>query len=121
MMDGDDGDENRVAMLERRADSLRRQIAETQAMIAQPQARDLDAVEAASPAAHALFREVTRARWEAAQGGPRPRRERPPFGSASRGSTEHTGPDCRICAAARERDAARAREDFAAVYGEITR
>jgi hypothetical protein len=26
-----------------------------------------------------------------------------------------------VCAAAAERDAARAREDFAAVYGEITR
>ena len=91
-------------------------------MIAPPQARDLDPVEAASRAAHEVFREVTRARRAEAQGGSRPRRERPPFDSVSRGrSTEHTGPDCRVCAAARERDAARARADFAAVYGEITR
>ena len=124
MMDGDDGDASRVAMLERRAESLRRQIAEAQDMIAPPQARDLDPVEAASRAAHEVFREVTRAAWEAAQSGtarPAPR-ERPPFGSVSRGrSTEHTGPDCRVCAAARERDAARAREDAVAVYGEIAR
>jgi murein DD-endopeptidase MepM/ murein hydrolase activator NlpD len=124
MMDGDDGDASRVAMLERRAESLRRQIAEAQDMIAPPQARDLDPVEAASRAAHEVFREVTRAAWEAAQSGtarPAPR-ERPPFGSVSRGaSAEHTGPDCRVCAAARERDAARAREDAVAVYGEIAR
>jgi hypothetical protein len=118
MMDGDDGDEGRLAMLERRAESLRRQIGEAQAMIAPPQARDLDPVEAASRAAHEVFREVTRARWAAAQA-----RAPRPFGSVSRGrGTEHTGPDCRVCAAARERDAALAREDFAAVYGgEITR
>jgi len=121
MMDGDDGDENRVAMLERRAESLRRQMAEAQAMISPPQARDLDPVEAASRAAHDAFVEVTRARWDAAQSGtarPAPR----PFASVSRGgSTEHTGPDCWVCAAAAERDAARAREDFVAVYGEIAR
>ena len=40
MMDGDDGDASRVAMLERRAESLRRQIAEAQNMIAAPQQRD---------------------------------------------------------------------------------
>jgi hypothetical protein len=124
MMDGDDGDESRVAMLERRAQSLGRQLAEAQNLISPPQARDVDAVEAASRAAHEVFREVTRAAWEAAQSGtarPAPR-ERPPFGSVSRGrSTEHTGPDCRVCAAARERDAARARADAVAVYGEITR
>jgi hypothetical protein len=93
-------------------------------MVAPPRQRDLDAVEQASRAAHQVFREVTRARWEAAQGGARPRRERPPFDSVSRGrSTDHVadGP-CWVCDAARERDAARAREDFAAVYGgEITR
>ncbi len=118
---GDEGDPGRVEQLERQAKSLRAQIAETQAMISPPQARDLDPVEAASRAAHEVFREVTRARWAEAQGGSRPRRERPPFDSVSRGSTEHTGPDCRVCAAARERDAARAREDAVAVYGEITR
>jgi len=50
--------------------------------------------------------------------------ERPPFGSASRGagrSTEHTGDDCWVCAEGRRRDAARAREDYVAVYGEIAR
>jgi hypothetical protein len=119
--DFDEGDPGRVALLERRADGLRRQIGEAQNMIAPPPARDLDAVEAASRAAHEVFREVTRAAWEAAQSGtarPAPR----PFDSVSRGrSTEHTGPDCRVCAAARERDAARDRADFVAVYGEIAR
>jgi len=121
-MDGDDGDESRVAMLERRAQSLGRQLAEAQNLISPPQARDVDAVEAASRAAHEVFREVTRAAWEAAQSGtarPAPR----PFGSVSRGrSTEHV-PDgyCWVCAAARERDAARAREDAVAVYGKIAR
>jgi hypothetical protein len=70
-------------------------------------------------AAHEVFREVTRARMSEAQA----RRQEPrPFGSASRGAgTEHTGPDCAVCAAARERDAARAREDAVAVHGEIAR
>jgi hypothetical protein len=79
MMDGDFGDEDRVAALERRARSLGRQLAEAQAMIAPPRQRDLDPVEQASRAAHAAFVEVTRARWAEAQGGSRPRRERPPF------------------------------------------
>ena len=82
MMDGDDGDERRVAMLERRAESLRRQIEDAQNMIAPPQARDLGPIEAAHRAAHETFREVTRAAWEAAQSGtarPAPR----PFGSVS--------------------------------------
>ena len=119
--DFDEGDPGRVAMLERRADGLRRQIEDAQAAIAPAGQRVPDAVEAASRAAHEVFREVTRAAWEAAQSGtarPAPR----PFGSVSRGqSTEHTGPDCRVCAAARERDAARARADAVAVYGEIAR
>jgi len=112
-------------MLERRAQSRGRQLAEAQNLISPPQARDVDAVEAASRAAHEVFREVTRAAWEAAQSGtarPAPR-ERPPFGSVSRGrSTEHV-PDgyCWLCAAAREQDAARAREDAVAVYGKIAR
>ena len=87
----------------------------------QPQQRDLDPVEAASRAAHEVFPEVTRGRWAEAQGGSRPRRERPPFDSVSPGSTEHTSPDCQACEAARERDTVRAREDAVAVYGEITR
>ena len=121
MLDGDFGDQAEVERLERRADGLRRQIAEAQAMIAPPQQRDLDGVEAASRRAHQVFVEVTRARMaEAEAGRPEPR----PFASVSRGaggSTEHTGPDCRVCAAARERDAARALEDAVAVYGEIAR
>jgi hypothetical protein len=124
MLDGDFGDQAVVDRLERRAESLRRQIGEAQAMIAPPQQRDSDPLEAASRHAHQVFREATRAAWEAAQSGtarPAPR-ERPPFGSVSRGgSTEHTGPDCRVCATARERDEARALEDAAAVYGEIAR
>jgi hypothetical protein len=121
MMDGDDGDEARVRLLERRAESLRRQMAEAQEMIAPPQRRDLDGVEAASRHAHEVFAEVTRARMaEAEAGRPEPR----PFASASCGAgrgTEHTGPDCWVCAEARRRDEARDRADYAAVYGEIAR
>ena len=121
MLDGDFGDQAVVERLERRADGLRRQIGEAQAMIAPPQQRDSDPLEAASRHAHQVFAEVTRQRFAEAQAGrPEPR----PFASVSRGaggSTEHTGPDCRVCAAARERDAARALEDAVAVYGEIAR
>jgi hypothetical protein len=107
MMDGEEGDEGRVAMLERRAGSLRRQIAEAQAMIAPPQRREMDGVEAASRAAHEVFREVTRARLAEAQA--RAPERRPFAGSVSRGrSTEHVadGP-CWVCEQGRERDAAR--------------
>jgi hypothetical protein len=121
MLDGDFGDQATVERLERRADGLRRQIAETQNMISPPQRRDLDPLEAASRAAHEMFREVTRARWAEAQSGiARPQAPRP-FGSVSRGrSTEHVadGP-CWVCEEGRRRDAARDRADFAAVYGEI--
>jgi hypothetical protein len=116
MLDGDFGDQAVVERLERRADGIRRQIAEAQEMIAPPQQRDLDPVEAASRAAHEVFREVTRARWAEVQGGSRPRRERPPFGSVSRGrSTKHV-PDgyCWVCEEARRMDAACARADVAA-------
>jgi hypothetical protein len=114
MMDGEDGDEDRVAVLARRAQSLGRQLAEAQEMISPPQRRDLDPVEAVSRA-HQQFVAVTRARMaEAGQSRPEPR----PFDSVSRGrSTEHTGPDCAVCSAARERDAARDRAAFKAVYG----
>ena len=121
MMDGDDGDESRIAVLERRVQSLGRQLAEAQNLISPPPARDLDPVEQASRAAHEVFREVTRARWAEAQSGtarPAPR----PFDSVSRGrSTEHTGPDCWVCAEAAKRDAARYRAADMAVYGEISR
>jgi hypothetical protein len=119
--DFDEGDPGRVAMLERRAASLRAQIEDAQAVIAPAAQRVPDPVEAASRAAHEVFREVTRAAWEAAQSGtarPAPR-ERRPFASVSRsgGTEQHTGPDCRVCAAAREQERARALEDAAAVYG----
>jgi hypothetical protein len=121
MLDGDFGDQAVVERLERRADGIRRQIAEAQEMIAPPQQRETDPLEAASRHAHQVFAELTRQRFAEAQAGrPEPR----PFASVSRGagrSTEHTGPDCWVCAAARERDAARALADAAAVYGEIAR
>jgi hypothetical protein len=117
----DGGDEDRVRLLTRRAESLRRQIAEANEAMSPPQLRESDGVEAASRHAHQVFAEVTRQRFAEAQAGrPEPR----PFASLSRGagrSAEHTGPDCWVCAAARERDAARAREDAVAVYGEIAR
>ena len=120
MMDGDDGDEARVRLLERRAESLRRQMAEAQEMIAPPQRHAPDPVEAASRHAHEVFAEVTRSTLAEAARRPEPR----PFDSASRGAgrgTEHTGPDCWVCAEGRRRDAARDRADYAAVYGEIAR
>ena len=121
MLDGDFGDPAVVERLERRADGLRRQIAEAQAAIAPPERRTPDPLEAAASRAHAAFAEVTRARMaEVEARRPEPR----PFASVSRGaggSTEHTGPDCSVCAEARRRDAARDREDYAAVYGEIAR
>ena len=96
-------------------------MAEAQEMIAPPQRHAPDPVEAASRHAHEVFAEMTRSRLaEAEARRPEPR----PFDSASRGagrSTEHTGPDCSVCAEARRRDAARDREDYAAVYGEIAR
>lgn len=117
----DEGDPGRVAQLERRGESLRRQIADVTAAISPPERQAPDPLAAAASRAHAAFAEVTRARMaEAEARRPEPR----PFASVSRGagrSTEHTGPDCWVCAAARERDAARAREDAVAVYGEIAR
>jgi hypothetical protein len=121
MLDGDFGDQATVELLERRADGLRRQIAEAQAAITPPERRAPDPLEAAASRAHAAFAEVTRARMaeaEARRPGPRP------FASVSRGAgrgTEHTGPDCWVCAEARRRDAERDRADYAAVYGEIAR
>jgi hypothetical protein len=107
MLDGDFGDQATVERLERRVASLRAQIADVTEAISPPERRDLDPVEAAASRAHAVFAEVTRARMaevEARRGEPRP------FAFVSRGaggSTEHTGPDCRVCAEARTRDAAR--------------
>jgi hypothetical protein len=78
---GDEGDEGRVARLERRADSLRRQIADMSAMIAPQQQRALDPLEAASRHGRQVLAEVTRELAAAAQ----PRRpERRPFVSRGR-------------------------------------
>jgi hypothetical protein len=106
--DFDEGDPGRVAQLERRAESLKRQMADAQEIMAPPQRRDLDGVEAASRHAHQVFAEVTRARMAEARR-PEPR----PFASVSRGaggSTEHTGPDCPVCAEGRRAEAARGGE-----------
>ena len=83
MLDGDFGDQGTVERLERRAESLRRQIGEAQAMIAPPPRRDVDPLEAASRAAHEVFREVTRARLAEARERPAPRELRP-FASRAR-------------------------------------
>jgi hypothetical protein len=110
MLDGDFGDPATVERLERRADGLRRQIAEAQEMIAPPQRRTPDPLEAASRRAHEVFVEVTRAAMAEAQAGVRAPR---PFASVSRGaggSTEHTGDDCWVCAEGRRAEAARGGE-----------
>jgi hypothetical protein len=120
-MDFDEGDENQVRQLEHRARSLQAQLADAMEAISPPERRAPDPLEAAASRAHAAFAEVTRARLaEVEARRPEPR----PFGSVSRGagcSTEHTGPDCWVCAEGRRRDAARDRADYAAVYGEIAR
>ena len=105
-MDGDFGDAERAAKLERQIARLDERILEAAAMIAPPQERDPDPVAAASRAAHDEFVRVTRAMLDGSR--PVPREPRP-FGSVSRAagrSTEHTGPDCWVCAEGRKRDAA---------------
>jgi hypothetical protein len=115
-LDFDEGDEGRVRLLERRAQSLRQQLSDASEIMAPPQRRDLDGVEAASRHAHQVFAEVTRARMaEAEARRPEPR----PFASVSRGagrSTDHTGPDCWICAEGSRLEAARDRERDVAAY-----
>jgi hypothetical protein len=104
--DIDEGDPRKLDGLRRRADLLRQQIAEAQEAISPPQARPLDGVESASRHAHQVFTEVTRARMAEAQTArPEPR----PFASVSRGAagTEHTGPDCEVCAWAEAQEASR--------------
>lgn len=113
MLDGDFGDEGRVRQLERRAGSLRDQIRQASEAAAPPESRQPDQFASANRAAHELFREVTRARMEAAQAG---RSEPRPFASAglsAAGGTEDTGPDCQICAEGRRMDAARSRDGLA--------
>jgi hypothetical protein len=92
MGEGDDGDEGRVRLLSRRAESLRRQTAEASEAISPPQRRESDGVEAAASRARAALCEVTRSQLAGTGERPVPQ-ERPPFGSASRGAgsgTEHT-------------------------------
>jgi hypothetical protein len=123
MDDSDDGDEGRVRMLTRRAESLRRQITEANKAISPPQRYESDGVEAAASRASAMLAEVTRSQVAGPRERSRPQEPRP-FGSASRGagrSTEHTGDDCWVCAKAARRDEARARAAYVAEYGEIAR
>jgi hypothetical protein len=82
----DEGDEGRVRLLERRAASLRAQIADVTAAISPPERRAPDPLEAAASRAHAAFAELTRGRMaeaEARRGEPRP------FASVSRGGGRH--------------------------------
>ncbi len=118
-MDFDEGDEGRVRLLEHQAQSLRGRIADAAGAISPPERRAPDPLEAVASRAHVAFAEVTRARMaEAEARRPEPR---PFVGRGAGGSTEHTGPDCPVCAEARRRDAARDRADYVAVYGEIAR
>lgn len=109
MADTDEGDEGRVRVLQRRAESLRRQIGEATELMA-PQRAPEDPLEAPSRNAHAIFRELTRAKMAEAQAG---RLASPPFSSVSRAglsaadAAECTGADCPVCAEGRRMDAAR--------------
>jgi hypothetical protein len=57
-MDFDEGDENRVRLLEHRAESLRAQIADVTAAISPPQLRERDGVEAAASRAQQILAQV---------------------------------------------------------------
>jgi hypothetical protein len=92
--DGDFGDEGRASQLERRAESLRSQMAKAAAMIAPQQERETDPFEAATRTAHQAFREITRQRMaEAEASRPEPR----PF--ASRGGVAVRSEQCAHCTA----------------------
>lgn len=99
-MDFDEGDPGKVARLERRAESLRRQIAETAGLTA-PRREPEDPLQAATRRAHDAFIEVTRQRIaEAAARTGEPR----PFagaGLSAADAAECTGPDCPVCTAYR--------------------
>jgi len=96
-MDIDEGDPGRVAQLERRAASLRGQLADAAAVIA-PSREQLpaDPLEAASRTAHDVFVQVTRQRMAAAAAGRAPRARRP-FGSISRGAEAVRSEHCVHC------------------------
>ena len=109
MQDFDGGDSYRCEQLERRAEGIRQQLTAAQAAITPPRARDLDPLEQASRHAHDVFAETTRAMLAGER--PVPSAPRPFASRASAGagdSTEHTGADCWVCAAGRQRDAERA-------------
>ena len=67
LVEGDDGDEGRVRVLQRRAEQLRREIAEANEAMTPPERRDPDPLEAAASRAHAAFVEATRARMAEVQ------------------------------------------------------
>ncbi len=80
MLDGDFGDAQRAALLERQIARMDAQVADAQAMIAPAQQRDADPLEAASRQANQVFRELTRAKMaEAEQGRTAPRWRAAPF------------------------------------------
>ena len=98
MLDRDFGDAKRAERLERRADSLRRQLAGAAQLMA-PERAPEDPLEAASRCAHQVFTEVTRQKMADAQAG---RSEPRPFASAGpSAAAECTGPDCPVCTAYR--------------------
>ena len=116
--DGDFGDVQRAQLLKRRAASIRRQVTDAVALISPPAQRPPDDVEAAASRARQLLGKVTRPRTTRAPA-------RPPFagpGAAAEAtrSTEHTGPDCWVCAQGRKRDTERAaREGTACEPGPV--
>ena len=93
-LDGDFGDVHTAERLERRCQSLQRQIADATAIISPQRQPDLDPVEAASRRAHETFRQVTRQRMAEAEAG-RPYRARRPFGG--RGLAVRSEVTCAEC------------------------
>jgi hypothetical protein len=97
---GDDlGDRGRVGQLERRAESLRRQIAEASELIRPPQQRAPDPLEAVTSRAHAAFAEATRAKLAEAQGQPRQQRASRPFPSRGGVAVRSEPVTCDACIA----------------------
>ena len=92
--DTDEGDPGEVSRLRRRADGLRRQLAEAQGMISPPQERAPDQFASANRTARELFAATTRQRFADAQAGIR-RSEPRPF--AGRGSVAVRSENCYYC------------------------
>jgi hypothetical protein len=103
MLDGPEGDGNRVRQLERRAESLKGQIAETAEIMAPQPRRVSDLFEQATQRAHAAFAEATRAAVAAAESG-LTRPERRPFASGLVAVRNEpvTCPECIACDATPE-------------------